>query len=165
MNSSASSPFKLTHVKVSEITNLPFGAGSQWYARFMFLQVDKQRRLDMLSDLIGVVGTVELSSSPWINADRVGSTMRVLHIAAAVDGVEFDDNIDYERVPTYEDALWFACRELNPMLESATTLLGIKHDIDIQVEHGLRPTQALLRNLTAPPPKTLKFNTKGRYNL
>jgi hypothetical protein len=165
MNSSASSPFKLTQVKVRETSNLAPRAGSQWYARFMFINVDKQRNLDTMLDLLGVVGTVEIASAPWIEANKIGSTMRVLSIAATVDGVEFDDSIDYERVPTYEDALWFACRELNPMLESATTLFGIKHDIDIRVEHTLRPTALLLRNLTTPPPGHLKFKAKGRYTL
>ncbi len=61
-----------------------------------------------------------------------------------------------------EDALWFACRELNPMLETFTTLFGIKNDIDIVVEHGLRPVNKLLHNIVQPFRQT---TPKGRFTL
>jgi hypothetical protein len=48
------------------------------------------------------------------------------------------------------------------MLETFTTLFGIKNDIDIVVEHGLRPVNKLLHNIVQPRKKTY---TKGRFTL
>jgi hypothetical protein len=48
------------------------------------------------------------------------------------------------------------------MLETFTTLFGIKNDIDIVVEHGLRPVNKLLHNIVQPFRQT---NPKGRFTL
>ena len=162
MISSASSPFKLTDVKVHEVGNKFFPReGSQWYARCIFSKVDRTQSTNLWQDSLGVAGVVEIATTPWIEADKIGSSQRILGITALVNFVPEIMLANDE--PTYTDALMFACREINPMLESATTLYGIKHNIDIRVEHGLRPTSQLLRNLTTPPaPGALRFNTKGR---
>lgn len=133
------------------------------FARFIFS--DAQRHASVLSwhDTLMVAGTIELSSTSWMSPDKIGSTIRIGSFGARV---EFDISTVFDpKEPTYEDALWFACKELNPMLESYTTLFGIKHNIDITVEHGLRPVTKLLQNIVQPKPGHLKFKTKGRYNL
>jgi hypothetical protein len=99
-----------------------------------------------------VAGTIELANTSWMNPDKIGSSVRIGSFGARV---EFDIGIVLaEEEPSYEAALWFACKELNPMLESYTTLFGIKHDIDITVEHGLRPVTKLLQNIVQPRPRT-----------
>ena len=136
------------------------------HARFVLSHVDRQASVRSWHDVLLVAGTVEIAPSSWLdNPDRIGTSWRIGSVGARV---EFDiSTLLDEREPDYEDALWFACRELNPMLESFTTLFGIKHNIDIVVDHGLRPVKQLLVNLVQPAPKSghLKFNTKGRYNL
>ena len=120
------------------------------FARFVF--IDVQRNVSVLSwhDTLMVAGTIELASSSWMNPDKIGSSFRIGSFGARV---EFDiGTVLADEEPSYEDALWFACKELNPMLESYTTLFGIKHSIDITVDHGLRPVKALLKNLVQPRP-------------
>jgi hypothetical protein len=101
-----------------------------------------------------VAGTIELANTSWMNPDKIGSSVRIGAFGARV---EFDIGIVLaEEVLSYEAALWFACKELNPMLESYTTLFGINHNIDITVEHGLRPVTKLLQNIVQPRPRTGK---------
>lgn len=168
MTSSASSPFKLCDVQVRENPRFVLKKDPQHYARFMLTAVDKQASVRSWHDVLLVAGTVELAHHSWLgNPDKIGSSMRIGAVGARV---EFNiASVLTEHTSTYEDALWFACKELNPMLESFTTLFGIKHDIDITVEHGLRPVKQLLQNLVQPAPKPnsgiLRSSTKGRYNL
>jgi hypothetical protein len=101
-----------------------------------------------------VAGTIELANTSWMNPDKIGSSVRIGAFGARV---EFDiGTVLAEEAPSYEAALWFACKELNPMLESYTTLFGINHNIDITVEHGLRPVTKLLQNIVQPRPRTGK---------
>lgn len=133
------------------------------FARFIFSDVQRNASVLSWHDTLMVAGTIELANTSWMNPDKIGSTVRIGSFGARV---EFDISTVLDpKEPTYEDALWFACKELNPMLESYTTLFGIKHNIDITVEHGLRPVTKLLQNIVQPKPGHLKFNTKGRYNL
>jgi len=105
-------------------------------------------------DTLVVAGTIELADTSWLNPDKIGNTMRIGSFGARV---EFDIGVVLsDEAPSYEDALWFACKELNPMLETFTTLFGIKNDIDITVEHGLRPVTKLLQNIVQPHPRTGK---------
>lgn len=163
MTSSTSSPFKLGPLKVQENDRFTLKKDGDHFVRFIF--VDLQKRMSVLSwhDTLQVAGTVELSHTSWMNPDKIGSIVRICAFSA---NVEFDiSTVLEDQEPSYEDALWFACKELNPMLESYTTLFGIKHNIDVTVEHGLRPVTKLLQNIVQPRPGHIKFNTKGRYNL
>jgi hypothetical protein len=165
MTSSASSPFKLCDVQVRENERVVWVSGLTHHARFVLTHVDKQASVRSWHDVLLVAGTVEITNKPWLGPTRIESSSRIGSIGARV---EFNiATVITEHTSTYEDALWFACKELNPMLESFTTLFGIKHNIDIVVDHGLRPVKQLLVNLVQPAPKSghLKFNTKGRYNL
>lgn len=164
MTSSASSPFKLCDVQVRENERVVWSNGPTHHARFVLSHVDKQASVRSWHDVLLVAGTVEIASRSWLNnPDKIGSSSRIGSVGARV---EFDiATVFDEHSHTYEDALWFACKELNPMLESFTTLFGIKHNIDIVVDHGLRPVKQLLVNLVQPRPGHIKFNTKGRYNL
>lgn len=117
------------------------------YARFMFSSAETHRSVMSWHDTLRVVGVIEIAPQSWLtNADRIGSSVRLGSIAAEV---EFNLSLEHDS-PSMQDALWFACKELNPMLESMTTLKGIEHNIDIIVEHGLRPTNQLLQNLVYP---------------
>lgn len=151
MTSSASSLFKLCDVQVRENERVVWTNGSTHHARFVLSHVDKQASVRSWHDVLLVAGTVELAHHSWMgSADRIGSSMRIGSVGARV---EFDiASVITEHTSTYEDALWFACKELNPMLESFTTLFGIKHNIDITVDHGLRPVKQLLVNLVQPRP-------------
>lgn len=151
MTSSASSPFKLCDVKVRENERVIWSNGPTHHARFVLTAVDKQASVRSWHDVLLVAGTVEIAPRSWLDSpDRIGSSSRIGTLGARV---EFDINsVLFDREPSYEDALWFACKELNPMLESFTTLFGIKHNIDIVVDHGLRPVKQLLRNLVQPRP-------------
>lgn len=164
MTSSASSPFKLCDVQVRENERVVWSNGPTHHARFVLSHVDKQASVRSWHDVLLVAGTVEIAPRSWLDdPDKIGSSSRIGTVGARV---EFNiASVFDEHTSTYEDALWFACKELNPMLESFTTLFGIKHNIDIVVDHGLRPVKQLLQNLVQPKPGHLKFNTKGRYNL
>lgn len=166
MTSSASSPFKLCDVQVRENERVVWSNGPTHHARFVLSHVDKQASVRSWHDVLLVAGTVEIASRSWLDdPDKIGSSSRIGTVGARV---EFNiASVFDEHTSTYEDALWFACKELNPMLESFTTLFGIKHNIDITVEHGLRPVKQLLQNLVQPRSKAdmLKFKMKGRYNL
>lgn len=121
------------------------------FARFSFVDLQTRMAVNSWHDTLQVAGAVELSHKSWMDPDKVGSVMRICAFKA---NVEFDISVLLqEQEPSYEDALWFACKELNPMLETYTTLFGIKHDIDIKVEHGLRPVTKLLQNIVQPRPK------------
>lgn len=147
MTSSASSPFKLTNVRILDNNRFVL-KNSDHYARFMLVDLNKRTSVTSWHDVLQVAGAIELSHRSWMDPDKVGSTMRICAFNA---NIEFDIGIvlaDHE--PSYEEALWFACKELNPMLESYTTLFGIKHGIDVIVEHRLRPVANMLRNLVQP---------------
>lgn len=163
MTSSTNSPFKLGPLKVQENDRFVLKKEGDHFVRFIFVDVARRMSVTSWHDTLQVAGAVELAHTSWMDPDRIGSTMRICAFSA---NVEFDISVLLANdEPRYEDALWFACRELNPMLESYTTLFGIKHDTDITVEHRLRPVNKLLHNIVQPKPGHLKFNTKGRYNL
>ena len=149
MTSSASFPFKLCDVQVRENERVVWSNGPTHHARFVLSHVDRQASVRSWHDVLLVAGTVEITNKPWLeHPDRIGSSSRIGSVGARV---EFDiATVFDEHSHTYEDALWFACKELNPMLESFTTLFGIKHNIDIVVDHGLRPVKQLLVNLVQP---------------
>ena len=126
------------------------------FARFVFSDVQRNASVLSWHDTLMVAGTIELADASWLNPDKIGSTVRIGSFGARV---EFDIGVVLsDEAPSYEDALWFACKELNPMLETFTTLFGIKNDIDITVEHGLRPVTKLLQNIVLfqPHPRTGK---------
>jgi hypothetical protein len=153
MTSSTNSPFKLKGLQVHEINRRVLTIKPH-FARFSFSDVQRSASVLSWHDTLMVAGTIELADASWLNPDKIGSTVRIGSFGARV---EFDIGVVLsEEEPSYEAALWFACKELNPMLESYTTLFGIKHDIDITVEHGLRPVTKLLQNIVQPHPRTGK---------
>jgi hypothetical protein len=130
------------------------------FARFVFSDVQRSASVLSWHDTLVVAGTIELADTSWLNPDKIGNTMRIGSFGARV---EFDIGVVLsDEAPSYEDALWFACKELSPMLETFTTLFGIKNDIDITVEHGLRPVNKLLHNIVQPFSQT---TPKGRFTL
>ena len=150
MTSSVSSPFKLDKVVVKP-TNRVFTNGKTWFARFMFLEAGIIKSVTTWHDSLRVACYAELAPKSWMDADRIGSTFRIGSIGA--DVLFNRELILADDPPTMEDALWFACKELQPMLESLTTLKGIENNIDIVVEHGLRPTKRMLQDLVQPQPR------------
>jgi hypothetical protein len=159
MTSSTNSPFKLEDLKIDTV---PLARGflpqATWYARFVLADTRRIAELTSWRDKIGVVGHIELAGRSWLNPDKVGYSARIGSFSVRVELRDYviDDALNLE------DALWFACRELNPMLETFTTLFGIKNDIDIVVEHGLRPVNKLLHNIVQPFRQT---TPKGRFTL
>lgn len=107
---------------------------------------------------------VEVAAGSWLNADRIGSSVLAHRLLAKVD-IAPEEAIDLQ---TFVDAAQrFAIRKLNPMLETATTLFGIAHNIDIQVDHGLRVSTQPFKHLTHPAyfkprPPFPTFSTKTR---
>jgi hypothetical protein len=149
----------LEGLKLDTKTGTVFVPHHTWYARFVLADTQRIAELTAWRDKIGVAGFVELAQRSWLNPDKIGNTQRIGNFSVRVEAnneVLLDDGLDFE------DALWFACRELNPMLETFTTLFGIKNDIDIVVEHGLRPVNKLLRNIVQPFRQT---TPKGRFTL
>lgn len=166
MTSSTSSPFKLGNVTVKPGTFAIESAASAWkdggFVRYVLSDVQKTHEYTQATANVLVAGVVELARVSWLtdfgpgNATRIGTI--VAEILVPFDAVERDPQ-------PYTKVLWFACDQLNPMLDSYTTLFGIEHNIDIHVEHRLRPVERLLQNLIMPRPMTMKFNMKGRYNI
>jgi hypothetical protein len=151
-----------------KIDTVPLARGflpqTTWYARFVLADTRRIAELTSWRDKIGVVGHIELAgrswlNPDWLNPDKVGYSARIGNFSVRV---EVGDGVFLDNEPNFEDALWFACRELNPMLETFTTLFGIKNDIDIVVEHGLRPVNKLLHNIVQPFRQT---TPKGRFTL
>lgn len=152
MTSSASSPFKLGPLKVQENDRFVLKKNGDHFVRFIFSDVNRRVSVKSWHDTLQVAGVIELSYTSWMDPDKVGSTMRICTFAAEV---EFDIGVLLSNdEPSYEDALWFACKELNPMLESYATLFGIKHNIDVTVEHRLRPVTKLLQSIVQLRPRT-----------
>lgn len=164
MTSSASFPFKLAGLQVKENDRFVL-KNCKHFARFNFIDLNVNYSMTSAQDVLGVIGVIELSPHSWLEPMNLGVAFRIGEFMAKIENASFDHRWPHADPPTYDDATWFACRELNPMLESFTTLFGIRHNIDVQVEHGLRPVDKLLRGLVAPKPGHIKFKTKGRYNL
>jgi hypothetical protein len=165
MTSSASSPFKLTAVKVKETERLLSQRVGTHYARFLVTRAETVASPASWHDVLNILCAVELAPYSWLHdSDKIGSSIGIGSISARV---HFDSTMLFDdEMLTFEDALIFACKEINPMLESFTTLFGIKHNIDITVEHGLRPTMQLLQNLVQPAPKpTQRVKKKGWFTL
>lgn len=158
MTSSTNSPFKLEDLTIAANSTPHFVPHHTWYARFVLADTQRIAELTSWRDKIGVVGFVELAPRSWLDPDKVGSSTRIGSFSARV---ELGDGA-IDDAPNFVGALWFACRELNPMLETFTTLFGIKNDIDIVVEHGLRPVNKLLHNIVQPFRQT---TPKGRFTL
>lgn len=132
------------------------------YARYIMSDVQKTHAYTQATANVLVAGVVEIATQPWLHDFGPGHSNRIGGLAAEII-VPFDT---LERDPKpYSEALWFACEQLNPMLDTFTTLFGIEHNIDITVEHRLRPVERHLQNLIMPRPTNLKLNTKGRYNI
>jgi hypothetical protein len=134
-------------------------SSSTWYARFVLADIQRIAELTAWRDKLGVVGHIELAGRSWLEPDKIGSGTRIGNFSACA---LLNTPALYADEPNFEDALWFACRKLNPMLETFTTLFGIKNDIDIVVEHGLRPVNKLLHNIVQPRKKTY---TKGWFDI
>ena len=154
MTSSTNSPFKLEGLKLDTKTGTVFVPHYTWYARFVLADTQRIAELTAWKDKIGVAGYVELAERSWLDPDKIGSSTRIGTFSVRV---EIGSEVLLVDALDFEDALWFACRELNPMLETFTTLFGIKNDIDIVVEHGLRPVNKLLHNIVQPKPRTGQF--------
>lgn len=164
MTSSANSPFKLGKVTVKPGTYSIDSSASAWkdggFVRYIMSDVQKTHEYTQATANVLVAGVVELAKVSWLNEFGPGSATRIGTIVGEIS-VSFDA---VERDPhPYSKALWFACEQLNPMLDTFTTLFGIENNIDIHVEHRLRPVDRLLQNLIMPRPMTMKFNMKGRY--
>lgn len=162
MTSSASSPFKLGKVTVKpQAQRYAWGDGG-YFARYLMSDVQKTHEYTQATANVLVAGVVELARDSWLSDFGPGTSMRIGTLVTEII-VPFDT---LERDPKpYSDALWFACEQLNPMMDTFTTLFGIEHNIDITVEHRLRPVERHLQNLIRPRPTSMKFNTKGRYNI
>ena len=166
MQSSTSSPFKLGKVTVKPGTYAIESSAAAWkdggFVRYIMSDVQKTHEYTQASANVLVAGVIELAKVSWLTEFGPGSATRIGTIVGEIivpfDAVERDPH-------PYANALWFACDQLNPMLDSLSTLFGIEHNIDIHVEHRLRPVERLLQNLIMPRPMTVKFNTKGRYNI
>lgn len=164
MTSSASSPFELVDVKVKPVhyalvaDNWPAGG----FVRYMLVDLMKENDLHTHTQRVGIAAHIELAQDTWLSEFGPGHSARIGTVTAVVRVHEAD--IAVEPRP-YSKAVWFACEQLNPMLDTFSTLFGIEQGIDIHVEHRLRPVERLLQNLIMPRPMTMKFNTKGRYNL
>ena len=158
MTSSTNSPFKLDALKIAANSTPHFLPHHTWYARFVLADTQRVAEITKWKDKLGVVGFIEMAQRSWLNPDTIGSTQRIGNFSVRV---EVGDGVWLNEL-NFEDALWFACRELNPMLETFTTLFGIKNDIDIVVEHGLRPVNKLLHNIVQPFRQT---TPKGRFTL
>lgn len=150
MTSSTSSPFKLVNVNVRDNNRYIMKSGTH-YARFLLTRAETVATVTSWHDALNVLCKAELAAYSWLtDADKIGSTMNIGDISARV---EFDISTVFSaQAPDMQDALMFACNELNPMLESLTTLFGISNNIDIVVEHGLRPVQKMLQGLVQPRP-------------
>lgn len=160
MQSSTSSPFELTDVNVKKAdikwhNDMPAEGG---YVRYMLIDIMKEHDAPTGGVRVGIAAHVELAWSSWLDDFGPGRSLRIGTITAIVRVNEED--IAVEPQP-YSKALKFACEQLNPMLDAFTTLFGIEQNIDITVEHRLRPTSKMLHNLIAPPP--MKYNMKGRF--
>lgn len=165
MTSSASFPFKLNAVKVKDNERVALRTEGTHYARFLVTRAETVASPASWHDVLNVLCSVELAHYSWLNdSDKISSPVSIGSISARI---HFDSTMLFDdEMPTFEDALVFACKEINPMLESFTTLFGIKHNIDIAVEHGLRPTKQLLMNLVQPAPKpTQRVKKKGWFTL
>jgi hypothetical protein len=141
----------LEGLKLDTKTGTVFVPHHTWYARFVLADIQRIAELTAWNDKIGVAGYVELAERSWLDPDKIGSSTRIGTFSVRV---EIGSEVLLVDALDFEDALWFACRELNPMLETFTTLFGIKNDIDIVVEHGLRPVNKLLHNIVQPKPRT-----------
>lgn len=164
MTSSASFPFKLTRITVVENERAALRRVGPHYARFLVTRYETFASTASWHDVLNVLCSVELAPSWLNNSDVLGKSLSIVSISASVE-IDIAPVLT-EYTSTFEDALMFACKEINPMLESFTTLFGIKHNIDIAVEHGLRPTKHLLTNLVQPAPKpTQRVKKKGWFTL
>ena len=166
MTSSASSPFELRDVLLKPGTYTVESSSAAWkdggFVRYILVDLLRADNYTKASVEVRVAGVVELAKVSWLTDFGPGSATRIGNISATI----VVDYADLECDPQpYTKLLWFACEQLNPMLDTFTTLYGIKNNIDIHVEHRLRPVERLLQNLIMPRPMTMKFNTKGRYNI
>jgi hypothetical protein len=165
MTSSTSSPFKLNGVKVRENERVVLDRVDTYYARFLVTRAETVASPASWHDVLNILCVVEMSPSSWLSDTK--PLLGPVGIGSISARVHFDSTMLFDdEMLTFEDALIFACKEINPMLESFTTLFGIKHNIDIVVEHGLRPTKQLLQNLVQPAPKpTQRVKQKGWFKL
>ncbi len=158
----SSAPFKLTEVKVKKanfnLHNVLSAEGG--CVRYMLVDIMKESELETMSVRVGIIAHVELAWSSWLSDFGPSRSLRIGTITAVVRVHEAD--IAVEPQP-YSKAVTFACDELNPMLDSFTTLFGIEHNIDITVERRLRPTAKLLYNLIAPPARRYKYDPKKGF--
>lgn len=162
MQSSTSSPFELTYVHVEKHATLDPMA-KRWmsgaFARYIFVDTARHNEVPRDRVMIGVSGVVELASESWLNDFGPGTALRIGNVRAAIALNEDELRVDPK---PYSNALWFACEQLNPMLDTFTTLFGIEHNIDIQVEHRLRPVERLLQNLIMPAAARATYNRKHK---
>lgn len=129
--------------------------GATYYARYIFVDVGTKHSVQSWHDTLRVFGEVQLCNNSWLGPiEKVDGPKRIGAIHAEV---EFSPSIMLDKdQPSFVDALWYACEQLNPMLDSYTTLFAINHNIDIEVEHRLRPVERMLRNLVIPQPRPHK---------
>lgn len=163
MTSSASSPFELLDVKVKPVPkaliadNWPDGG----FVRYMLVDLMKESDLHTHTQRVGIAAHIELAQDSWLSDFGPGHSSRIGTVTAVVRVHEAD--IAVEPQP-YSKAVWFACEQLNPMLDTFSTLFGIEQGIDIHVEHRLRPVERLLHNLIMP--RSLKATLKNQpWNL
>lgn len=152
MTSSADSPFELVDVKVKSVhKNL---IADKWpdggFVRYVLLDLMKESDLHTHTQRVSIKAHIELARDSWLADFGPGHSTRIGTVTAVVRVHEAD--IAVEPQP-YSKAVWFACEQLNPMLDTFSTLFGIEQNIDITVEHRLRPVERLLQNLVIPQPR------------
>lgn len=162
MTSSASSPFELLDVKVKPlhkalvVDNWPDGG----FVRYVLVDLMKENDLHTHTQRVGIAAHIELAYNSWLSDFGPSHSSRIGTVTAVVRVHEAD--IAVEPQP-YSKAVWFACEQLNPMLDTFSTLFGIEQGIDIHVEHRLRPVDRLLHNLIMPQKARYYYDQKKGF--
>lgn len=167
MQSSTSFPsdqrFTLLEVRVD---TLPVRAGcfeDQVFVRFRLTEVESMDVFDAVYDKkLAVQAVIEAAPRSWTQADRIGTTVYLCK-GMVVLGVDMSDAPDPQGV--VEQAVHFATAQLNDPLETAATLYGIRNNLDVFIEHKLRPDRGTLAqaklshllNKRKPSPPFFKF--------
>ncbi len=147
MPSSTSFPFE-DRVKVLEIDvreqapRRNFVTGdNQLFVRMRLNQAEAMNSLARMYDReydreIVVSALVEVAPKSWTQADRIGSTW-YSHKGFARVGIDtLPGDVDNEMLAQH--AVRKAVDALQQPLETAVTLYGIAHNVDVHIEHGLR---------------------------
>lgn len=148
MTSSASSPFELLDVAVQKNESYR-PVDKPLFARYVLIRaVMHERAVNTPTTTIMVEARIELARDSWLSNFGPGPAGSIARARALVG---YDEMALAVNPQPFEALLLFACEQLNPMLDTFITLYGIEHNIDITVEHRLRPVDKLLQNLITTP--------------